>query len=284
MESKITIDKDTCILCGKCVDVCGSNTLEIIDNTLVQTLPDLCIACAHCANVCPTDSITEHKNSMHSFSINKINEELTEIEKLLQTKRSVRNFLDKKIDEETIEKMIFYAEKAPSSSNARKREYIIVTDKNKIFEIEKESLKNYNTILKILNPFLLKILKIFSKKMWKNLNSVRTDVLQMNKQFASKEYPIFRNAPCIVFIIAPKNEIQAQDDCIIAQQYMMLYAHSRNIGSCIIGYAQYMHKKLEKLLKIHKHKSIYTVSTFGYSKYSFTKEIEYKKQAKYTII
>lgn len=284
MESKITIDKETCILCGRCVEVCGSKTLEIIDNTIVQTLPELCIACAHCANVCPTDSISENQNSFHHFSVNNLSPELSDIEKLLQTKRSVRNFLVKDIDDKTIEKMIFYAEKAPSSSNARKREYIIVTDKNKILEIEKETLNNYNTILKILNPTILRIIKIFSKNLHKNLSAVKTDVLQMNAQFATKEYPIFRDAPCIVFIIAPKNEIQAQDDCIIAQQYMMLYAHSINIGSCIIGYAQYMHKKLEKLLNISKNKSIFAVSTFGYSKHIFTKEIQYKNSAKCTII
>ena len=276
MTEKITIDKNKCILCSNCIDVCGSSTLKIIDSQIVQIVPQLCSSCGHCAAVCPTDAISANKNSLHYFELKEIDEALTDFEKLIVTKRSIRNFKDKEIEKKILDKLVFYAQKAPSSSNSRKRNYHIITDKNQILTIEKEVVKKYASILKILNPFLLGLIKIFSKKMFVDLKNTRTDILQMLKQFENKKYPIFRNAPCIVFISAPK-DIQSKDDCIIAAQYMMLYAHSIKIGSCVIGYAQYTHKILEKMLNIPKHHSIYAVSTFGYSKYDFSKEISYKQ-------
>ncbi len=281
MDEKITIDKEACILCRNCIEVCGSNTLEIRDNTLVQTMPELCSACAHCAAVCPTNAISANQNSVHFFELKEIDKSLSEIENLLVTKRSVRAFTQKNIEKTTLEKLIYFAEKSPSSSNARKREYTVITDKNRILELEKLVVEKYNFLLKILNPVLLSIIKLFSKKMFVNLQNTRTDILQMNKQFENKDYPIFRNATCIVLISAPK-DIQSKDDCIIAQQYMMLYAHSLNIGSCVIGYAQYVHKIIEKMLNMPKNHTIYAVSTFGYPKYKMNKEIIYDKKTNIT--
>ena len=86
---------------------------------------------------------------------------------------------------------------------------------------------------------------------------------------------IFRGAPCVVFLVAPKNYDQSRDDCVAAQHYMMLYAQSLGIGSCIIGYAQYAHKKLERYLKIPKDKRIFAVTIFGYPQYRYRKTIQY---------
>jgi nitroreductase/NAD-dependent dihydropyrimidine dehydrogenase PreA subunit len=271
---KISIDSQACILCGKCIEVCGSMTLEIIDDRVVQTMPELCSSCGHCAIVCPTNCIKSNENSIHKFEIKELDNNLSDIEKLLLTKRSVRKFKEKNIDKNILKKIIYYGNKAPSSSNLRKRNYIIVDNREKIIEIEKIILKKYENLLKILNPLLLGIIKIFNKEMYYNLKNTRLDILQMQKQFGRQEYPIFRNAPAVIIIYAPK-DLQTKDDCVISQQYMMLYAHSQGIASCIIGYAQWAHKTLEKYFKLPKKHQIYAVSTFGYAKYPMKKAVEY---------
>lgn len=278
MNSKIEIDNKKCISCGYCLDVCGSATLEIIDNKIVQTKPQLCALCGHCAAICPKDAISSNKNNKKVYKIEKTYNNLNEIEKLLKNKRSIRIFKNKKIDKNTLEKIIYYAEKSPSSSNKRKREYIVITDRNKIIELEKAVIKKFNSLKKIASPFLISFMKIFSRKTAKTLHNLREDVNQMNKQFKDKNYPIFRNAHCVVIITAPTKEVQTKDDCIIAQQYMMLYAESIGLGSCIIGYAQYVHKSLEKMLKIKKNHSIFAVTTLGYPKYNYNKEIIFNKK------
>ncbi|MCP4156469.1 MAG: hypothetical protein GY757_52635 [bacterium] len=95
------------------------------------------------------------------------------------------------------------------------------------------------------------------------------------KNAAGKSH-IFRDAPCVVVIAAPKGYDQSRDDCVAAQNYMMLYGQTESIGSCIIGYAQYAHKKLAKYLGIPKDTQIYAVSIFGKPIYTYKKSLLHK--------
>jgi len=281
-KNTIEIDKNKCNICGNCVKVCVGKTLELIDNKIEQTKPRSCISCGHCAAICPEDAIISLKDNPKAFLARSYDEGLNEVEKLLIGKRSVREYRKKDIDKDMLENFIHYAEKAPSSSNKRQREYIVITDNDKIFELEKVMLKKFNSLKIIINPFVSNLIKIFNKKLANNILMLKAGIDQMNIDFANADYQIFRNAPCIIFILGPKKAAQAKDDCVIAEQYMMLYAQSYGIGSCIIGYAQFAHKTLEKVLKIKKGYSIYAVSIFGYPKYTYKKEIQYMNKPETT--
>lgn len=54
-SSKIKINSDTCIKCGKCVMACPMKNLELKD-TVYQK--NKCTMCYRCLNLCPTQSIT----------------------------------------------------------------------------------------------------------------------------------------------------------------------------------------------------------------------------------
>ena len=64
----------------------------------------------------------------------------------------------------------------------------------------------------------------------------------------------------------------------------MLYAHSIKIDSCVIGYAQWAHKTLEKFFNIPKGYQIYAVNTLGYSKFPDDKTVVYDKQINYKFL
>lgn len=273
--NKITIDHTKCILCGNCTKICGGKTLEIVEKSIVQTYPALCCSCGHCAAICPENAISSRKENNRAFTVRNFDGDLDAIEQLLIKKRSVREFKNQKIEKEVLEKLIYYAEKSPSSSNARKRSYIVITDENKILEIEKAVLGKFYSLKKLLNPVIINTVRFFNKRLGYDLSLVKEDISKLNREFSKGNFPIFRNAPCIMLVIAPKGAVQAKDDCIIAQQYMMLYAQSKGIGSCIIGYAQYAHKTLEKVLKIKEGHTIYSVSIFGYPKFTYSNEIQY---------
>lgn len=283
IANNILIDKAKCTVCGSCTKVCGAKTLEIVDNVVIEA-NSMCILCGHCAAICPENAITANQDRNRAFTVNKYEENVSDIEKLLIGKRSVREFKSKDIERTTLEKLIRYAEKAPSSSNQRKREYFVITDKSKILELEKAVIGKFNSLRIILNPFILNIIRLFSKKLALSLSNVLDDIIQMNKDFETADYPIFRNSSCIILVAAPTSAVQSKDDCIIAQQYMMLYADSLGVGSCIIGYAQYAHKAVAKVLKIKKGYSVFAVSVFGYQKYAYKKEIQYSKPPQTTWI
>ncbi|MBN2890791.1 MAG: nitroreductase family protein [Bacteroidales bacterium] len=275
MKNKVIIDHSKCTLCENCISVCGTRKLELKDNSIQIVENASCILCGHCAAICPVDAISLPDDCQMPYETKYFDENLTEIEKLLKNKRSVREFTPKKIEKEILGKFVYYAEKAPSSSNKRKREYIVITDENKILELEKTVIEKFNSYKTLTSDFSRGLIGVFSKHTSKMLNSVRDTIVKMNTNFDKKDYPVFRGAPAVVFIIAPTKDMQAKDDCVISQQYMMLYAQSLGIGSTIIGYAQHAHKSLEKALNIKEGYSVFSASIFGYQKFKYKKEINF---------
>ncbi len=53
---KATIDREKCVGCGQCVDVCPVGAITIEDGKAVVS--DDCIECGACAGVCPAEAIT----------------------------------------------------------------------------------------------------------------------------------------------------------------------------------------------------------------------------------
>ena len=54
----VKIDKETCIGCGACVDVCPVEALEIIDDKAVVD-ENACTDCGTCIDECPVEAISE---------------------------------------------------------------------------------------------------------------------------------------------------------------------------------------------------------------------------------
>ena len=55
------IDKNKCIRCGKCADVCRQNSLVFIKDKIPAFVKDTCIGCMACKLVCPKGAISEDK-------------------------------------------------------------------------------------------------------------------------------------------------------------------------------------------------------------------------------
>jgi NAD-dependent dihydropyrimidine dehydrogenase PreA subunit len=55
---KPEVDKEKCIGCEECVDVCPSDVFEMQDDISVPVNPDECIGCEACIEACEQDAIT----------------------------------------------------------------------------------------------------------------------------------------------------------------------------------------------------------------------------------
>jgi nitroreductase/Pyruvate/2-oxoacid:ferredoxin oxidoreductase delta subunit len=276
----IIIDHTACTLCLNCIAVCPPGILKkSAENSIEQTESTYCISCGHCAAVCPVRAISSHpENKRHPFLVRSLSAELPPEQRLFFSKRSIRSYKRQELDQGTIRSLIDYAELAPSGKNTRKREYYVVTDPVLIEELEKEVLNVYESLARLLTPVLRPFIGLFLGQSRAALASMRDSFFHLLEQKRKGGHPIFRGAPCIICIAAPKTSRTAKEDCTAAQDYMMLYGETIGLGSCIIGYAQYAHKKLEKKLRVSKGYAIFAVSIFGYPAYTYDKRIEYTEE------
>ena len=59
----ITINKQSCDLCGTCVGVCTVDALMIRGNELIVN-SDKCINCYLCVDVCPIEALSEDRRKL----------------------------------------------------------------------------------------------------------------------------------------------------------------------------------------------------------------------------
>lgn len=55
------VDTEECIGCGKCQNVCPTDTIEALDSGKRQVIDDECLKCFKCQEVCPVDCIEYRK-------------------------------------------------------------------------------------------------------------------------------------------------------------------------------------------------------------------------------
>ncbi len=277
INNKINIDNAKCTGCGVCIDECPPGVLELHAGKSTMKDSDFCISCGHCAMVCPELAIESSENNKLFFEVKDFSDG-GEVAHLLESKRSARVFKDEAITPEIAEKIIEYGEMAPSAQNKRDRKYILLQTKEDIDSCIYAVLDAYKPIIKFLNPLVLKLISLFSKKKGAELNHLKVAVGRVIKETEEGNDKIFRGAKCVILVAGPEKDLFSRDDCIVSQHYMMLYAESIGVGSVVAGYAQWAHKKIEKKLNLKKGYAIYAISAFGYNKYHYKRSVRFKAE------
>ncbi|MCD6234858.1 MAG: hypothetical protein DRP86_05840 [Candidatus Neomarinimicrobiota bacterium] len=267
----ITINKDRCTSCAFCVDVCPSGVLTMQDSIPTARHPGSCIFCGHCAAVCPEDAFTHSGEKTGKFILKTPDPENPD--DFYATRRSIRRYTSQKVEPDIIQRLIRLAETAPSGHNARKRQYHIVDSKATIDKLEKITANRYRRLAALINPVVTGFLSVVAPRKARSLLKNRDTLKRLVSASERGRSPFFRGAPCVVFISAPKKQQTGRDDCVAAQQILILNAHRLGLGTCIIGFALYAHKDLEKFLNIPPNRRIYAVTILGYPKYSYRKAI-----------
>ena len=122
-----------------------------------------------------------------------------EIERAITSRASCRNFKDKKVTLDLIQKMLNAATKAPSAGDLQNWRFLVVRDKKKIEETAKACL-NQKWISKV--PCLI--------------------IISNDKDRVLKMFP-------------KKGEVYSIQSCAIAANHILLMAEDLGLGSCWIG-------------------------------------------------
>lgn len=118
--AEVRIRTDLCTGCGLCVSVCKDFGLKLENGKAVHAEPSLfgCCACGHCMAICPSGAVTVSGRTLSPLDLFTLpgREEsaaYAPLLNLLQRRRSVREFTDKPIAAEDVDKILTAAATAP---------------------------------------------------------------------------------------------------------------------------------------------------------------------------
>ena len=277
---KIKINRELCENCNKCVEICPEGILkpdkefpEIVDMKY-------CMSCGHCVSICSISAITHQnfpENVIHGIDpcLDVSTDQVLEI---LRTRRSVRSFKKKKVENELLEKVIVAANFAPSAKNKQTTKYAIVQDENTL-----------HTVTEITFNFMKEAIKLFNDPSF--VSSVDPDevcvfsTIKPSYNHIVKEYEqgndlILHKAPALLFFYAKKGALSAEVNANLALHNAALMGAGLGLGSFYAGYitgASNRTDYIRNLLNIPNDHQIYAVLAVGYPKYSFKQWMD-KKQ------
>ena len=137
-----------------------------------------------------------------------------EFQELLKNRRSIRDFQEKEVSQGTVKDIISESCLAPSSGNGQPWQFVVINRKETMKRLSDESKKNLLSDI-AQNP------DSPAKKY--------EDILR------NKEFNVFYNAPCLVYVIGPRDYRSLDVDCSLFACYFMLTAAARGLGTCWIG-------------------------------------------------
>lgn len=218
------IDYETCIGCGQCASDCPAMIISMEDKVpaIAEDLENFCIGCMHCVAICSEGSVSilgVGPNDGVETRVETVGSD--DLELLIKSRRTVRNFQAENVPTEIIEKLVHVASHAPSGHNDRQLLYTLIEDPHKIDALRDEAIAGIEKI--IADGQLPEGMEMFSDiiRAWKDSGK---DIL-------------FRGAPHLLVVSALDESAAPLHDSIIALTTFELFAQTYGIGTIWNGLA-----------------------------------------------
>ena len=266
----MVITKD-CNGCGRCVNVCPSFVLEMVEAKLAVIREDWCIGCGHCGAVCPTEAIL--LNGRHSDPHpNKGETPATSpemLELLLRERRSVRLYTGDPVPEEILKKILDAGRYAPTGTNSQNVNYVVLSSPDRIGELQKMTISFYNKIFSHVRGRLGAILiSLFAgRRTAEYLRESLPKVEYANEEMKKGKDPLFYHAPVVILTHAESWDTSSSFNCSVAIYNCSLMAHTLGLGCCFNGFlvsAVNHSPKIKKWLAIPADHRCYSAMTLGF--------------------
>lgn len=278
-NGRITIRYEKCNSCGLCVKVCKDFSLEMKDNKPVAGNNSLfgCIACGQCMAVCPTGAIDISGRTMSpedriDLSEIKSKTNYEELQNLMISRRSIRDFSEKEISEELIGKLIEAAATAPMGLPPSDVRLLIFKGKEKTREFSFDVIDYFKSVSWLFSKSIFWIWRIYGKETYQVMKTFVQPLVRFFPESKAKgENYLLYDAPLAMYFLASPYSDPA--DPYIPATYAMLAAESLGLGSCMIGsihpMIQYGAKKLKQKWGIPEKTPAGIFVVFGHPKYKF---------------
>ena len=287
MQNRINLE--TCNQCYLCIAVCPYKIFEKDESGQIVInfdRTDFCVKCGHCMAICKSKSITIEDLSYDNnfYELQETNIDSDSFINFLANRRSIRNFKDKEVPKEILQKIIDATSFAPYGVSPKDPMITVVQNK----EIMEKALvlmsRFYNDLVKWLNNPVSRYM-IKRRVTQETFNTITHHMVPVAKtghyNTKSGNDNISRNAPVIMIFHANKGAEEHTSSEIICATYAMLAAHSFGLGTTIIGLIPPAINKvneLKKLFQIPEENEAVMSLILGYPKYKYKRIIKREKR------
>lgn len=167
----------------------------------------------------------------------------------INSRRSGRDYTAEEISNEKIKELLTLGTKAPTGSYGQPWGFVVIQNKEEIQNLS-EATKKY-------------ILENFDQYPY---------LQQYQAWLTNSTYSVFNHASCLIIIYGDTNSHWYIYDCSLAAGNIMLAAHSMNIGTCWIGFAEHTFNTAEfkKKYNVPEHYELACPMSVGYMKTSLS--------------
>lgn len=182
-----------------------------------------CYRCEHCLAICPEGSISIlGLKASDSRPLNGGYPDSVALETLIKGRRSVRRYRDENLDPALFQQLLDVAWHAPTGVNSRQVRFTVLDDKEKVATLRDEVMAG-----------LVRLAKEGGLAKGKEYYTRFIDLWEKHKVDI-----LFRHAPHLLIVTAPKDVACPVQDCLIAMSYFELYAQANGVGTLWNGLAK----------------------------------------------
>jgi len=240
-NAQISIDFEKCTVCGLCVKVCKDFSLLIEDQKLKINPDPLfgCIGCGHCVAVCPHNAIhvegrTLYKSDYHVLQQENPTIDFNNLYPFLLNRRSIRDFRDKHVEQEMIDKILSLASTAPMGIPPSDVGVLVLNGKEKVRQFSFDFVDLLGRMKWMVSPVGLTLMRPFMSKednqMFKSFILPMVEFFDQSKK-RGENYVLY-DAPLAMMFYG---NLSDPADPYIAATYATLAAESLGLGACMIG-------------------------------------------------
>ena len=190
--SLLNIDETKCRRDGVCVAVCPVRIIELDDSSPVPTptldAKALCIECFHCVAVCPEAALSHRLIGPENCPPVRPDLALSveHVEHVLRSRRSIRAYEERKVEHDTLAKLIDIARYAPTGSNSQQVKWIVINSPGEVKRLAGFVIEMMRQMVRAGHPL-----------------AARFPAARLVKSWESGEDLICRDAPALIVAHSP---------------------------------------------------------------------------------
>ena len=263
------IDQTLCTNCGLCIKECPPGTITRDKETSrVYIDRENCIECSHCGMICPAGAVKADGKDLPRIPDPDNLTEYERTDRQIRTKRSIRHYRSAPILKEDMEEILYTGSITATASNSMHVSPLVLQG-GEVAAAASLIARELLRVIRILNNPLVRFLtKNSPVTRYTNIKTINRYIRILEKTLEGKSDPLFFHAPAVIILTYPKKGKRfGRTDCSLAGAHMMLTAHARGIGSCMIGFAEaaLWRKAARARLGIPKDRKTGLIFTLGYT-------------------